>query len=410
MKRFICFLLCLLLLCGCSGPVEETPTTEATQAPPPKEITVYLSGAICDKVTWRKVTDAFTASTGILVTAVSNPEDAEVVHLPEEEAVDFLSSHPAALLPEVADTLIPGEAVTVSSKALPGLMESFAAAPNEVFQFLPLFVNGYGLGYNISLFEEKDWSVPSTWEELWTLGDAAKAEGIYLLTYTDALQLRELMYATLCSVGGPEFFRSAAHYAEGVWSSQTGKACAEIMAKLASYTHPLTPSNINAQSGENNLQLWLQNEVLFFPAGQETAASIADAEKAADFQLGIAPIMSAENGQYIYLDSHPIWISESCANPVSAIRFLAFLYSDIASDLFLEAGLTQPIVQQDLSSADLKVAAGSFRTYHAAVDAGSLRKVFLDPFGQLVNGTITKEEWIRNTEDAMTAIRGSLKN
>lgn len=410
MKRSLCLFLLVLLLCGCSTPEEDSSPTETTQAPPPKEITVYLSDALCDKVTWRKVTDAFTATTGILVTTVNDPALAEVVHLPQDASVEFLASNPAVSLPELSDTLIPGEEVTVSSKALPGLMDSFAALPNSVTQFLPLFRSGYGLGYNASLFEDKGWKVPTTWEELWVLGDAAKADGIYLLTYTDASQLKELMYATLYSIGSPEFFRSAAQYTEGIWSGEVGIACVEIMAKLASYTHPLTPSNINAQAADENLQLWLQNEVLFFPAGQTTAASIADVDKAADFQLGIAPIMSAGNGQYVYFDTHPIWISAQCVNPASAIRFLAFLYSDIASDLFQEAGLVQPIVQQEDSSENLKVATGSFRTYHAAVDAGSLRKVFLDSFGQLVNGTITKEEWIRNTENAMTAIRGSLRN
>ena len=408
MKRLILFLLVALMLCGCGAPEEETTPTETTP-PPPKEVTVYLSDAICDKVTWRKVTDAFTATTGILVTAVKDPALAQVVHLHGDDAADLLANSPAALLPQLSQTQIPGEDQTIFSKILPDLMDSFAAAPKGTVQFLPIFSSGYGLGYNASFFAEKGWSVPTTWEELWALGDAAKAEGIYLLTYTDPGQLREVMYATLYSVGGADFFRDAAHYKEGIWSGESGKICAQIMGKLAGYTHPMTASHITAQTPEKNLQAWLENEALFFPTKQDTALTILGQEKPQDFQLGIAPVMSAGNGQYVYLNTRYIWISQHCENPVSAQRFLAFLYSDIATDLFREAGLTQPVRGPGEDPGAYKFAAGSFLSYHAAVDAGSLQKIFLAPFSQMVNGTLTPEEWIRNTENALTAIRGSLK-
>lgn len=409
MKRLACLFLLGLLLCGCDSPEEEITPTETT-APPPKEITVYLSDAACDKVTWRKISDAFTATTGILVTAVKDPAQAQVVHLYGDDAAELLAAVPAAMLPELPQTQIPGEEVTVADKILPGLMDSYAASPTGTPQFLPLFSSGYGLGYNAALFAEKGWSVPSTWDELWILGDAAKAEGIALLTYADSAQLRELMYATLYSVGGPAFFREAAQYKEGVWTSDIGQTCAKIMGKLASYTYPATPSNITAQCPEKNMQAWLQNQALFFPAKQQTALSILETEKPEGFQLGIAPIMSAGQGQYVYLSTHYIWVSSQCDNNSSAIRFLAFLYSDIAADLFRDIDLTQPIGVEPDSQGDLLFAAGSFRSYHAAVSAGSLHNIFLAPFSQLINGTLTPSEWIRNTENAITAIRASLKD
>ena len=36
--------------------------------------------------------------------------------------------------------------------------------------------------YNAGLFEEKGWEVPTTWDEMWELGDKALEEGIYLFT------------------------------------------------------------------------------------------------------------------------------------------------------------------------------------------------------------------------------------
>ena len=114
MKRLLLFLLVALMLCGCGAPEEETTPTETTP-PPPKEVTVYLSDAICDKVTWRKVTDAFTATTGILVTAVKDPALAQVVHLHGDDAADLLANSPAAFLPQLSQTQSPGADQTIAS-------------------------------------------------------------------------------------------------------------------------------------------------------------------------------------------------------------------------------------------------------------------------------------------------------
>ena len=49
-----------------------------------------------------------------------------------------------------------------------------------------------GLFYNAGLFEQKGWTVPTTWDEMWELGEKAKAEG--KLLYSLIQQLDILMF------------------------------------------------------------------------------------------------------------------------------------------------------------------------------------------------------------------------
>ena len=49
------------------------------------------------------------------------------------------------------------------------------------------------------------------------------------------------MYAA----GGPDFFNKATHYEEGIWDTPEAKTCFDIVAKLASYTNPITPAPVS---------------------------------------------------------------------------------------------------------------------------------------------------------------------
>ena len=90
--------------------------------------------------------------------------------------------------------------------------------------------------YNAGLLEEKGWDVPTTWDEMWELGDKAKEEGIYLFTYPTTGYFDAFFYALMYAAGGPEFFDKATNYEEGIWETPEAQTCFDIVAKLAEYT------------------------------------------------------------------------------------------------------------------------------------------------------------------------------
>ncbi|MEI3014305.1 MAG: extracellular solute-binding protein [Ruthenibacterium lactatiformans] len=84
-------------------------------------------------------------------------------------------------LTDVLEMTVPGEDVKVKDKILPGFLDDLADQPlrrRQNLSCMPMFYGPCGLFYNAGLFEEKGWSVPTTWDEMWELGDKAKAEGI----------------------------------------------------------------------------------------------------------------------------------------------------------------------------------------------------------------------------------------
>ena len=66
----------------------------------------------------------------------------------------------------------------------------------------PMFYSPTGLFYNASLLKEKGWEVPKTWDEMWALGDKAKAEGISLFTYPTTGYFDTFFYSLLLGWAG----------------------------------------------------------------------------------------------------------------------------------------------------------------------------------------------------------------
>ena len=109
--------------------------------------------------------------------------------------------------------------------------------------------------------------MPQTWDEMWALGDAAAAAGTYLFTYPTTGYFDAFFYALMYVCGGPEFFDKATHYEEGIWDTPEAQNCFDIVAKLATYTNPITPAQANDQDFTQNQQLVLDNKALFMPNG-----------------------------------------------------------------------------------------------------------------------------------------------
>ena len=141
----------------------------------------------------------------------------------------------------------------------------------------PMFYSPCGLFYNAGFLKEKGWDVPKTWDEMWALGEKAAAEGTYLFTYPTTGYFDAFFYALMYAAGGPEFFNKATHYTEGIWDTPEAKTCFDIVTKLASYTNPITPAQANDQDFTQNQQLVLDNKALFMPNGTWIVGEMAEA-------------------------------------------------------------------------------------------------------------------------------------
>ena len=219
------------------------------------------------------VCDAFTEQTGIKVelTTDKNLEEVigpsmqggdypDVIHLAtgREAALteQFIKGNLIADITDVLSMQVPGEEAIVSDKIAGGFTETSLTNPygDGKTYLAPMFYSPCGLFYNAGLLKEKNWEVPTTWDEMWELGDKALEEGIYLFTYPTTGYFDAFFYALMYSAGGAEFFDKATKYEEGIWDTEEAKTCFDIVAKLAKYTNPITPAQANDPDFTQNQQ------------------------------------------------------------------------------------------------------------------------------------------------------------
>ena len=390
---------------------------------------------------WKEICEAFTEETGIKTQLIleKNIEDVIGASMQGGDYPDvillatgreaglteqFIKDRNLINLTDVLSMTIPGEDTTVKDKLAGGFTESVATNPygDGKTYLMPMFYSPCGLFYNKGLFKEKGWDLPKTWDEMWELGDKAKKEGISLFTYPTTGYFDSFCFALMYAVGGPEFFDKVTNYRKGVWETEEGKTFIDIMAKLASYTNKKTPSQANNQDFSKNQLMVMQNEALFMPNGTWVVGEMSDAVPAKGFEWGMMALPAVKSGgdSYSYTWMEQIWIPRGAKNTDDAKKFISYMYSDEAADIFAERNAIQPIkgIADKLSAENkifysvydngAKAAIGNFAAYKAVAGLGNPADYFFEPINSLVSGSITKEQYLKDIIKATDAMRENL--
>ena len=461
MKKTLSLLLAsalsLSLLAGCGGAPQTPPTQSnpsaggsstsqgdaSTPEAPKGPIKVAALASAYEETypgMWQEVCDAFTDETGIEVELIVDKalEDVigpsmqggdfpDVIHLAtgrdKKLTEQFIKDKNIADITDVLSMTVPGESAKVSDKIVPGFTDTSITNPygDGKTYLAPMFYSPCGLFYNAGLFAEKGWTVPTTWDEMWALGDKAAAEDIALFTYPTTGYFDTFFPTLLYSAGGPEFFNQAMNYAEGVWDTPEAKQCFDVMSKLASYTAKVTPAQANDSDFTQNQQLILDNKALFMPNGTWIVGEMAEAPRADGFQWGMCALPGGGAGtsaSYCWLEQ--AWVPAQAPNLDAAKMFVAFLYSDKAAEIFAKGGAAQPITGiTDGMEGDNKIfysiydngasaVMGGFAAYASVPGLGSVREVFFDPFNNLVSGSLTQDQWVDSIRTASDTMRENL--
>lgn len=352
----------------------------------------------------------------------------DVVHLAtgREAALTETLTKENALLPltDVLEMTVPGEDVKVKDKIVPGFLDTLATNPygDGVTYYAPMFYSPCGLFYNAGLFKEKGWDVPTTWEEMWALGDQAAAEGIALFTYPTTGYFDAFTYATLSSAGGSDFFNSCMTYEDGIWESENATKVFELVAKLGEYTEATTVANANNDNFTKNQQLILDNKAIFCPNGTWLPGEMADAPRADGFEWGFMAIPAVNDGgagcSFCWFEQ--MWIPAAAENQDMAKEFVAYMYSDEAAQIFAKAAAIQPITGvSDYLEGDNKLFYSIYDNGATAVMGGfaatapvegvNMLDVLCGTVNSIVSGDKTVEEWQAAVEDASDKLREAME-
>ena len=418
---------------------EESKETEAAAG---GSITVAAVETAYGKPMWESVAKAFTEETGIEVNLIVDKKLEDIItpdmkagNYPDvimravgsEQALTetFVKDNNVVELTDVLEMTVPGEEAKVGDKILPGFTENSITNPygDGKTYLMPMFYGPCGLFYNANLFETKGWEVPETWDQMWELGDKAKAEGIALFTYPTTGYFDAFFYALLHESMGNEKFQEALRYGEGIWDTPEAQQAFDIVAKLATYTESTTPANANDNDFQKNQQLILDNKALFMPNGNWVIGEMAEAPRAEGFEWGFTALPAitegGERASYTFFEQ--IWMPKGAVNQDAGKQFIAFMYSDKAAEIFAkEGGAVQPI---EGMSAKLE---GDAAIYYSIYDTGAvavmdafattepvegitIRSTFFDPVNALVTGDKTQEEWVEQIKKDSETLRANLK-
>lgn len=327
-------------------------------------------------------------------------------------------------LTDVLDMKVYDEDVPVKAKLIPGFTDTIATNPyndGETY-LLPMFYSPTGLFYNAGLFEEKGWEVPKTWNEMWELGEKAKAEGISLFTYPTSGYFDSFTYSLLSSIGGPDFFNDAMTYEDGVWLSENATEYFDLIGKLAKYTDPSTVANANDQDFTRNQQLILDNKALFMPNGSWVVGEMAEAPRADGFKWGMTaiPAVNPNGDSYAYTFFEQIWVPAKAKNKDAAKKFLTYLYSDEAAKIFAKSGAVQPIVGvSDLLSDENKLFYSIYDNGAKAVMGGfaatkpvagvNISDTLFGSVDSIMSGDKKVDQWQKEVESVSDQLRDAMQ-
>ena len=435
------------LVVGC-GAKEEAPAAETPAATEETAATEEAAGVV--KVAavetaygadiWKDVAAGFEAATGIKVelTVDKNLED---VISPDMKAGNFpdvimravgaesgltetfVKDNNLVELTDVLDLTVPGESVTVGDKMLGGFTDNTITKPygDDKVYLMPMFYSPCGLFYNAGLFAEKGWEVPTTWDEMWALGDKAAAEGIALFTYPTAGYFDAFLYALMHEAFGDDF-ATVLQYGEGAWETPEAEAIFTILDKLADYTEVTTPANANDDNFQKNQQLVLDNKALFMPNGNWVIGEMAEAPRAEGFEWGFTalPAVTAGGERASYAWFEQVWMPAPAEHVEAGKQFIAYLYSDEAAAIFAAKGAIQPINGlADTLEGDAKIYYSIYDTGAVAVldafattesiEGVSIRGTFCDPINSLVSGDKTIDDWKAQIVKDNDTFRANLK-
>ncbi|MED3551375.1 carbohydrate ABC transporter substrate-binding protein [Cytobacillus praedii] len=325
---------------------------------------------------------------------------------------------------DVLDMNVYGEEMKVKDKLVPGFTDTLATNPyNDGKMYLsPMFYSPTGLFYNAGLLKEKGWELPKTWDEMWALGDQAKAEGISLFTYPTTGYFDAFVYSLLLEAGGPDFYNKAMTYEDGIWESPEAELVFETIGKLAEYTEPTTVANANDKDFTKNQQMILDNKALFMPNGTWVVGEMGEAPRADGFEWGMTalPALEESGAQYAFTFFEQMWIPAAAKNKEAAKEFMTYVYSEEAAGIFAEAGAIQPIdgisdkltgdnkLFYSIYDSGAKAGMGGFAATEA-VEGVSMADTLFGTINSIVSGDKKVKDWQEAVEKVSDQMRDALK-
>lgn len=337
----------------------------------------------------------------------------------------MLGDNAIADVTDVLSMQIPGEEVTVGEKLIDGIIGPYTNPNGDDRTFLlPTFYSPAGLVYNKTLLEENGWEAPQTWDEMFELGKKSKEKGISVFTYATSGYFDSLVGALLADAGGEQLFQDVMFYKKDVWKSDEARKVLDTIGKIVSpdYLHPDTLGYANVQDSKKNQQTVLNGDAVFMPNGTWIRNEMKDAPKTENFKWALSPAPGfTPDERYLTVLMDALWTPTQAKNPEEAKRFMAFMYSDKAAEIFAKIGQAQPIkgitdkLEPELAELygafdqeGVKIIPGTSFSQNASVEGVSIKDDLYSTIDSIASGKKTVDEWQKKLNDDSNALNEAM--
>ena len=261
-----------------------------------------------------------------------------------------------------------------------------------------------GIYYNVGLFEENDYAIPGTWDEMIALCDTIQEDqGIacFCADNSTHYNARELYYAIGRNCGFQKLYDTAMNKPGTTWQDPCFIEAAGMAQTLRTeYTCEGWEGN-KWPTGQVDFANW-GAAMIFMPTWLPSEVREAMAE---DFVLNIFPVPAIEGAEgdadIAEMKYNGWFIPEDAKNPDEAMHFIKFLTSEYAQKMNMDEGGLPPAIQGIGFPPGVEGAAtmlegfGSVR-FGVGLDADALewqQKVMFPLVSELQAGRITPEEF-----------------
>ncbi len=463
LKRFVALAstLCMVLGavgCGSDATTTQTDTTPAAETQTEvstekatiddsenQELNIAVFQGGFGDAYWNAVVELFEKThEGVKVNMTISPTIAEIIRpqIVAGNAPDFISLNDSAedglilslikenALMDITD-VFDGQNYagtgTLRDDIKDGLLESKKCAPytdDKRIYLAPFNTGPQGLVYNKTVFDEKGWEIPETWDDFFALGDTVQADGRSLFTYQGIYPgyLEEMLWPAIASACGMDAIEKIWAYEEGSFNNPEVLAVLQKFADISKNGYML-PGTVGMNHTESQSEMML-GKAAFITNGTWMESEMAEAPREEGFEFAMAPTPSMKAGDTHYvLDScEQFSIPAAAKNPELAKEFLRFLYSDESVKLFAEKAGAVMATKTGRELAKDYISTATYNMYgiYDEPNTASLIMNFealpenckinvsdevFNPMISLFNGEITAEEWAEGVEAAFAQIR-----
>ncbi len=256
---------------------------------------------------------------------------------------DYASFTDSNILADVSDCPTMEEV----NPAYRDILESVTYVPMDGVFGVPYVANAAGMLYNVDMFEEKGWEIPTTWDELTALCDEIKAEGEVLpfyLGYLDTWTILSPWNSITTNLVPSDLARQV--NAGTAKFSDYYREPAEMMLQMLDYAE----EGPFAYSYNDACTAFARGQAAMYPCGSFAVPQILSVNP--EMNIGMFPMPSAKNpdDRIVVSGVDLQWcVAESCQHKDAVYEAISFLAQPENIQTYIDDQRAIPCLEGDFT-------------------------------------------------------------